>query len=545
MTRMLEESQFLLRAMSEGATDGIFVKDVEGRYRMVNVDYGGKPAIQGILRDVTKRKRAEETLRLTQFALEHAGDAAMWLDRHGHVVYANAASCELLGYSRDKLLSLSVSDYDPDVSRDDFVRAFERPDPTTFEARHRTKAGKYVAVEVSTYGVRFGDVEIMCSYSRDITERKQAEEVLRRSEERYRRLVEISPHGIQEVDLNGTFTFSNPAHHKILGCSQGEVLGMALWDFVESEPEKAELQRYVAYLVKEQPPPTPYVARIKAKDGRDVDMEVAWNYKRDETGRLEGFVAVVTDVTERKRAQAQLVQAAKLATLGEMATGMAHELNQPLNVIRMVADSMRERVTDGDIDPTYVCEKLARISKQTERAAGIIEHMRIFGRKAEEQPEEIDPREAVKQAVDLMSEQFRLRNIEVEAVLPERCRKVLGHAVQLEQVVLNLLTNARDAIEANDRASEGPRNIRVIVEDMFAPDGIKIIVRDTGGGIPEDALPRVFEPFYTTKRSGRGTGLGLSISYGIVTEMGGTIAAANVDGGAQFTITLDAVKDDA
>ena len=101
--------------------------------------YQGRPAILSIHRDVSERKQAEETLRLTQFALDHAGDAAIWLDRDGHVVYANAASCELLGYSRDELLTLSVSNYDPDVSPDDFVRAFERPDPITFEARHRTK----------------------------------------------------------------------------------------------------------------------------------------------------------------------------------------------------------------------------------------------------------------------------------------------------------------------------------------------------------------------------------------------------------------------
>ena len=250
------------------------------------------------------------------------------------------------------------------------------------------------------------------------------------------------------------------------------------------------------------------------------------------------------EVAERKRIELELIQAAKMATLGEMATGMAHELNQPLNVIRMAADNTLERVEKGDFDTEYLRGKLERISAQTERAAAIIDHMRIFGRAVDKEPRAIDLREVTRDALGLIGEQIRLRGIQVETDLPEVCRPVMGHRVQLEQVVLNLLGNARDAIEANRQGPEEPRKITVTVEDTGPEDNnVRLIVEDSGGGIPQNIVARIFEPFFTTKEIGKGTGLGLSISYGIVTDMGGTIKVANAGDGARITITLPVVAE--
>ena len=234
-----------------------------------------------------------------------------------------------------------------------------------------------------------------------------------------------------------------------------------------------------------------------------------------------------------------MIQAAKLATLGEMATSVAHELNQPLNVIRMAAGNVLRKLEKGNADPTYLNDKLERIASQTERAAAIIDHMRMFGRKADEKPIKLDPREAIRGALNLMGEQLRLAEIEVVTNLSGACRPVLGHQLLMEQVVLNLLTNARDAIQA--KARDGEKKIDIAVDG--ADDGaVKIMVQDTGGGISKKIIGRIFEPFYTTKEMGKGTGLGLSVSYGIIRDMGGTIEAENADGGARFTITLPIAK---
>jgi C4-dicarboxylate-specific signal transduction histidine kinase len=198
----------------------------------------------------------------------------------------------------------------------------------------------------------------------------------------------------------------------------------------------------------------------------------------------------------------------------------------------MAAGNIRRKLSKGIIDPQYLNDKLLRIEEQTARAATIIDHMRMFGREATELPESIDPRAVVVNALDLVSEQLRLAGIEVVTVLAEDCGYVMGHAIQLEQVILNLLTNARDAIDdSDDRAKI---TLRVFEGDKV----VYITVQDTGGGFASDVLGRIFEPFYTTKEMGKGTGLGLSVSYGIVSDMKGTIIAENIDDGAQFTITL-------
>jgi signal transduction histidine kinase len=235
---------------------------------------------------------------------------------------------------------------------------------------------------------------------------------------------------------------------------------------------------------------------------------------------------------ERKEAAAQIIQASKLATLGEMSTSVAHELNQPLNVIRMAAGNVRRKISKGTADPEYLTDKLQRIEQQTARAAVIISHMRMFGRKAEEDPEPIDPRKVVTNALDLMGEQLRLAGIEIVTELAEDCSSILGHTIQMEQVLLNLLTNARDAVAERD--GKAKITLRVFEDGK----GVHITSEDTGGGIPEDVLPRIFEPFYTTKEMGKGMGLGLSDNYGIIREMNGTIVAENIGDGSRFTITL-------
>jgi C4-dicarboxylate-specific signal transduction histidine kinase len=249
-----------------------------------------------------------------------------------------------------------------------------------------------------------------------------------------------------------------------------------------------------------------------------------------------GVVGVGQDITElnkvrieqeneRKEAASQIIQASKLATLGEMATSVAHELNQPLNVIRMAAGNIRRKLSKGIADPIYLRDKLLRIEEQTARAAVIIDHMRMFGREATEPPESIDPRNVLMNALDLVGEQLRLAGIEVVTVLPEDCACVLGHTIQMEQVILNLLTNALDAINAVEQSEGGAKiTLRVFEGDNV----VHISALDTGGGISDDVLHRIFEPFYTTKQMGKGTGLGLSVSYGIVRDMKGTIAAENI-----------------
>ncbi|MGM0516324.1 MAG: sensor histidine kinase [Pseudomonadota bacterium] len=251
----------------------------------------------------------------------------------------------------------------------------------------------------------------------------------------------------------------------------------------------------------------------------------------------EQVLLVHVDITSVKETERQLVQSSKMATLGEMTAGVAHEINQPLNVIRLATQNLLRRVKAGSFDPEYYQGKLERVADQTRRAAAIIDHMRIFGRKPADDPEHFHPEVSVRRVADLLQPQLDADDIalHLDCDIPEVT--VWGHESLFEQVMMNLLVNARDAINGNEQRRS--REIFVLCS-RSAENEIEIRVRDTGGGVPESVRERLFQPFFTTKPVGKGTGLGLSMSYGIVQDMNGEIAVRNVAGGAEFTLRFPA-----
>ncbi len=264
---------------------------------------------------------------------------------------------------------------------------------------------------------------------------------------------------------------------------------------------------------------------------------------RDSDGKALYTIGQVVDITEAKIAQDELVQASKLATLGEMATGMAHELNQPLQIIRIAADHCLIKIENGmDVD-RHISSRLEKISNQTSRMAEIIDHMRVFGRVDDAEVELFDAARSAEGAVKLIHNELNLADIEVKTRIPKKCSSVKGHPIQLEQVILNLLANAKDAIET-DRTSgsikrrSGLDHIGVSVKDDSANERVQILVSNDGTNIPNHVMERIFDPFFTTKEAGKGLGLGLSVSYGIIDGMGGNIFARNTNAGVEFEISL-------
>jgi len=261
------------------------------------------------------------------------------------------------------------------------------------------------------------------------------------------------------------------------------------------------------------------------------------NHRLDDRGKESGLWIIATDLTQQKLANTQLIQASKLATLGEMSAGMTHELNQPLNIISLAATNLRASIAKGEDTPDEkTLAKLDRIDGAVNRAAGIIDHMRSYGRLAGAELSALSISDIIKGACGLMAEQLNLANISLTNNAAEHQGVVKGNAIQLEQVLINLINNAKDAIR--DSGIQG----EVTIDCEVSGRRILIRVTDNGGGIPEDVLPHIFEPFYTTKAVGKGTGLGGSISYGIVREMQGDMWAENVLGGAQITISLPLVE---
>jgi C4-dicarboxylate-specific signal transduction histidine kinase len=235
---------------------------------------------------------------------------------------------------------------------------------------------------------------------------------------------------------------------------------------------------------------------------------------------------------ELREKQEQLVQAGKLATLGELTTGVAHELNNPLNNIGLSVGNVIDQIEMGGLDGGRIRPELENAMQQVARANEIISHLRVFGRAAPVSREPVPVNEAIERALSLLHEQLRLRQIEAELELDGSSPVVMGNFIQLEQVFINLLTNARDALE--DAAER-----RIRIASTVNGEVVRITVRDTGPGIEPGLEQRIFDPFVTTKEVGKGTGLGLSITYGIIKEHGGAISVATQPGeGAAFVIDL-------
>ena len=233
---------------------------------------------------------------------------------------------------------------------------------------------------------------------------------------------------------------------------------------------------------------------------------------------------------ELRDKQDQLVQAGKLATVGELTTGIAHELNNPLNNIGLFVGNAIDHIELDATDRERLLDELRHALREVRRATAIISHLRTFGRVASVSPEPVRINGVVRRSFSLLYEQLRLRQIEVRLDLCAEDPVIVGNPIQLEQVFINLLTNARDAL------ADAPRKL-IHVESAVNQGVVDLLVRDTGPGIPLELQQRIFDPFFTTKEVGAGTGLGLSIAYGIVKEHGGTISAVS-GAGATFLVRL-------
>jgi C4-dicarboxylate-specific signal transduction histidine kinase len=284
--------------------------------------------------------------------------------------------------------------------------------------------------------------------------------------------------------------------------------------------------------------------RHRKKDGSVMHVDIH-SCPREHLGE-DVIIANIADITDSIQAEAQLIQASKMATLGEMSAGVAHELNQPLNAIRIGSDLLKKMVGRGEnLDPDMTSKISGEIAAQVERAANIINHLREFGRKSDlEELEKVNINKPITDVFTVLGQQLKLRQITVNLDLDENISPILGVRNRLEQVFINLVMNARDSIEEKremvyGEEEEGVLSIRSYQED----DKVVAVVRDNGKGMSESVKEKIFEPFFTTKEVTKGTGLGLSISYGIIKDYEGTIEVESMAGsGTIFKISFPALS---
>ena len=283
--------------------------------------------------------------------------------------------------------------------------------------------------------------------------------------------------------------------------------------------------------------------KLSDREGRHFDF--IWNASPHygAEGQVLGVICVGQDVTELKQTQSQVIQNSRLTTLGEMTTSIAHEINQPLAIIRLIATNLVKKINQCIarselLDKEFVRAKIERIDQQVERAASVTDHMRLFGRSETGPAELFALQTVVDGALSLSAEQLRLREIELIYDRPDGDLKILGHPLDVEQVLLSVLNNAEYAVIKSGRTAGNWIRIALSREQ----DKILLTVADSGFGIDASSLPYLFDPFYTTKETGEGTGLGLSVAHKLLSDMGATIHAQNAsDAGALFVMAFPAV----
>jgi len=530
-----------LRAKHKNSKD--FPIDISIR----QIKYHGTDIVIGMLKDLSiVAEREQEQLENTKNATElrqlidTANAPIFGIDAAGLVNEWNQRAEQLTGFAKvdvmgkDLVAGFITDDYKVSV-KGILDKALQGEESANYEFPLYTKTGERVDVLLNSTSRRdaAGHIVGVVGVGQDITElnkiRKEQESVAHDLTQ----LIDTANAPIFGIDAAGLVNEWNQRAEQLTGFAKVDVMGKDLVAGFITDDYKVSVKGILDKALQGEESAN-YEFPLYTKTGERVDVLLNSTSRRDAAGHIVGVVGVGQDITELKKSQAQVVQASKLATLGEMATSVAHELNQPLNVIRMAAGNSRRRIKSQKSDKytEYILKKLVRIEGQTSRAAAIIDHMRMFGRKAEEKLEMVDPREIVSNALELLGAQLKLASIQVVTSFPKKCSKVMGHTIQMEQVILNLLANARDAMKDNISGSR-------ITLSITEKDGmITISSQDTGSGIPENILTRIFEPFFTTKEIGKGTGLGLSVSYGIILEMGGTITAENIGNGAKFLIVL-------
>ncbi|WP_339861174.1 response regulator [Thalassospira alkalitolerans] len=369
-------------------------------------------------------------------------------------------------------------------------------------------------------------------------ERSRADQALKESEERYRKLVELAPELISVLSGEEIAYINQQGVEILQGNDSSDLVGRSFMDMVH--PDSREIMgEYIDRYAGGYTGRADFVIMCRRGDNENVELEVSAIAFTHEGA--PAMLILAEDVTEKRKIERQLVQTSKLASLGEMAASVAHEMNQPLNVIRMAADTCSLQYELDAVQASFQKERLSLISSQTERMAEIIRHLQIYSRPDEDDFELFDPMRAVTRAVDMVEHDCRLAGISVDVVPTEQNCQVMGRQVQLEQVLVNMLTNARDAITENGDDAGGIGGlIRLTAMIDLDQQVLRIAINDNGGGVPEDAIGLIFHPFFTTKDVGKGTGLGLSVSYGIVEGMGGHIDVRNEGDGACFEIVLPA-----
>ncbi|MFC2045410.1 PAS domain S-box protein [Chloroflexota bacterium] len=512
----------------------LYSKSGERRIWLESVEpiaIGGEECIIRVIQDITERKQAVESLTVSEEKFSKAfysspNPLIISSLKEGRHIDVNDSFTNALGYSREEVIGHPVSEfnmYNNIEQRSKLARAIQKGKKVrNEEIELRTKTGEVRTWLLSMELITLNDEQCVITMVNDITERKQAEEM-------FRNLAINTPTGVY-IAQNGKFVYVNRQFQKDTGYDENELLGMESLSIVV--PEHREIVREKAINMLKRREINPYEYKVITKSG-----DIRWASEVVSSIQYNGKVAAIgsyQDVTDRKNMQEQLILTDRLASIGELASGIAHELNNPLTgVIGLSELLLKEDVSDG------VREDIRLVYNEAQRAAQVVRNLLTFARKHPASRQSVNINDIIIKVIDLRAYEERVNNIQVITNFDSNLPEITADYFQLQQVFLNIAINAEYyMIEKHHRGT-----LTITTERQV--NMVKASFADDGPGIARENLQHIFDPFFTTKEVGKGTGLGLSICHGIITAHGGNIYAESEPGeGATFIAELPIERPD-
>lgn len=497
-------------------------------------DEAGLRCVIGWARDVTIQHESE--MRFTEL-FESLREGILFATPEGRILDANPALVRMLGFETKQ-----------ELLRQNFTELYDRPEDCgritrLLEAKNsiqnaelvlRRKDGKRVSCLASGFAIRdaSGKPVRLQGTLVDITERREIEKKLQREQEFRRQLIECFPDLIAVMDREGRFTYVSERIRQVLGAAPSEYLGRSIGGATHPD-DKEPLLKMVGDIVEGRTANAQLESRVRHSSGEWRTLRTNASPMFDEDGCITGVVASVRDVTEAHLAEQRSAQKEKLAAMGQMMAGAAHELNNPLTAILGVSDLLRERAVDETTR-----RQIGLILQQARRAAAIIQNLLAFSRPGTQGRAKLQLEEVLRDVLRSHQASLATKNISVKFDPPSEVSSVEGDRRLLTQIFSNLVMNAEQSIAAaRDRGA-------IEISLAKAEARVCVIVADDGPGISAENLPKIFDPFFTTKRPGGGSGLGLTICLAVVKDHGGTVEVDSEPGkGATFRVFLPAAAE--
>jgi len=512
---------------------------------------------QGGMMDITKRKHMEETLIESEGQLMQAQTIAQlgsWeIDLTNQMMWGSAEAFRIYGMEYTGHASACM----PLAEAQKVVHPEDRPGMDS-ALQALLQENKRYDQEFRIFRVNDGELRVIHSRAdllfsekrlplkvfgtiQDITERKQAEEKLRESEERFRALSENAPDIIYTMDLLGAITYVNPSWKRILGHDEEEILGQYFIEFAKEE-DKRTYRKLFKSIRDDGKSVINYIGVMLTKDGKERIFNMNSAFNLDSQGRIIGVVGSMKDVTEMRDMEKKLNQAQKMEAIGTLAGGIAHDFN---NILGAVIGYTELALGEPKLD-NQLRRYLDQVFKAGERARELVKQILAFSRQSDEKLRPLRVGPIVKEVMRLLRASLPT-TIKIRQDIHEDGDTVFADPAQIHQVLMNLCTNAAHAMRERQgelKISLVPMNVEppdnlIIHHDLSPGKYLRLTVSDTGVGIDNEIIDRIFDPFFTTKKPGEGTGLGLSVVYGIVKNYGGTITVqSEVGKGTEFNVYL-------